>query len=194
MVILGIDRHQLETAAESVGVALYELNATGSGYRFTIRPHADPERRERYRRRSAGYTSRGRKVHAVCWHGHRDFFRAVFELAPAAKARTAFARYDGAEDFESSFRATADHQIGPEVAPITIAEACSCGEGAFDPETGAFVDRPAIRVIPQAAFQACPHFILALEHYRADNTCRCNDPAHTEMGGWGYIWSGEKWT
>ena len=41
-----------------------------------------------------------------------------------------------------------------------------------------------VRNLPQSAMLACPHFIMVAEHYRANNSCRCNDPKHTEMGEW----------
>lgn len=44
------------------------------------------------------------------------------------------------------------------------------------------------RDIPQSAMLACPHVILVPEHYRADNSCRCNDSTHKEMLAWGYVW------
>lgn len=45
------------------------------------------------------------------------------------------------------------------------------------------------RRIPQSAMLACPHFIMVAEHYRDDNTCRCNDPAASVMAEWGYVWA-----
>lgn len=50
-----------------------------------------------------------------------------------------------------------------------------------------------VRSLPQSAMMQCLHFIMAAEHYRDDNTCRCNDPDHTEMREWGYEWDGSKW-
>ena len=52
-----------------------------------------------------------------------------------------------------------------------------------------------IREIPQSAMMKCEHFIMSPVHYRADNTCRCNDITHTEMIGWGYQWGsvGRRW-
>jgi hypothetical protein len=50
-----------------------------------------------------------------------------------------------------------------------------------------------VRTIPQASIAACPHYIMAPEHYRDDNTCRCDDPTHTEMKEWGYNWREEAW-
>jgi len=50
-----------------------------------------------------------------------------------------------------------------------------------------------IRNVPQRAMMECPHFIMVSEHYRNDNTCRCNDATHYEMAGWGYQWDGSMW-
>jgi len=50
-----------------------------------------------------------------------------------------------------------------------------------------------IREIPQSAMVDCPHCIMVASHYRADNTCRCDDPEHDEMRNWGYEWSGKQW-
>lgn len=50
-----------------------------------------------------------------------------------------------------------------------------------------------LRTIPQAAIAACPHFIMVPEHYRPDNTCRCDDHDATEMSEWGYVWDGQHW-
>jgi hypothetical protein len=53
-----------------------------------------------------------------------------------------------------------------------------------------------IRTLKQEAMLACPHVIFAPEHYRDDESCRCDDPDHTEMTKWGYIWDPEEgmWT
>lgn len=46
------------------------------------------------------------------------------------------------------------------------------------------------RTIKQADLTKCPHFILMPDHYRDDGSCRCDDPAHTDMQEWGYTWDG----
>ena len=46
-----------------------------------------------------------------------------------------------------------------------------------------------VREIKQSDMLKCPHVIMVAEHYRADGTCRCNDPEHKEMRAWGYRWS-----
>ena len=50
-----------------------------------------------------------------------------------------------------------------------------------------------MRMLPQSAMMKCPHFIMVPEHYRADNSCRCNDPKHKEMKEWGYRWNKKMW-
>ena len=45
-----------------------------------------------------------------------------------------------------------------------------------------------VRDIPQSAMLECPHCIIVADHYRQDNTCRCDDETHTEMLEWGYRW------
>lgn len=50
------------------------------------------------------------------------------------------------------------------------------------------------RTINQSSMAMCPHFIMVPEHYREDETCRCDDPNHKEMAKWGYTWNGSVWT
>jgi hypothetical protein len=39
---------------------------------------------------------------------------------------------------------------------------------------------------------ACPHLIFSPEHYRADNSCKCNEPNNKLMKENGYKWSAKK--
>lgn len=52
------------------------------------------------------------------------------------------------------------------------------------------------RDIPQEKIKECPFYILVPEHYRDDNSCRCDDPTHREMDLWGYSWEPklQRWT
>ena len=50
-----------------------------------------------------------------------------------------------------------------------------------------------VRHFNQSAFLKCPHVIMMPDHYREDETCRCNDPDHTEMVDWGYRWLDGVW-
>jgi hypothetical protein len=49
-----------------------------------------------------------------------------------------------------------------------------------------------IKTIDQASIAACPHFIMVPEHYREDESCRCDDESHSEMVEWGYTWDADE--
>ena len=46
-----------------------------------------------------------------------------------------------------------------------------------------------IRMMNTADIHKCPHTIFLPRHYRADGSCKCNDPENTEMAQWGYAWN-----
>ena len=50
-----------------------------------------------------------------------------------------------------------------------------------------------VRMIKQSDMMRCPHCIMVVDHYRENGSCRCNDPSHKEMSGWGYKWNGKGW-
>lgn len=78
----------------------------------------------------------GRRVHAVCWHGFRDFYRELFNRVPEATAETSFTRRLGigrytSENFEDVYFDTAYINVGSMAYPMNAAEVCSCGEGSY---------------------------------------------------------------
>jgi hypothetical protein len=79
-----------------------------------------------FQRESVGYGSASRRVHAVCWHGFRDFFRAVYRREPGAVFRTAVATWRGSDDFEARYRASGHKNVGSQAVPVAMAEACRC--------------------------------------------------------------------
>lgn len=55
------------------------------------------------------------------------------------------------------------------------------------------VEETDVRFIPQSAMMRCPNFIIVPEHYRANHTCKCDDPNETVMKEWGYKWRNGQW-
>ncbi len=138
MLASNVSRVTLEYAARAVGVRA-DISPVGRRFRVKLRPVVTPDmlapsgRRyrdergdARYQREVVGYGSAGRRVSAVCWHGFRDFFRAVFAQESDAVFRTALDTWRGAEDFEKRFAESGHKNIGPRIAPVCIAEACRC--------------------------------------------------------------------
>jgi hypothetical protein len=141
-----ISREVLESAAAEIGVRaeIDCLNAGGTRFRVKLFPIVPAEaltasgRRKRgekgnapYQRISTSAFSPGRRVHAVCWHGFRDFFRACFRSAPNAVFYTALDTWRGSEDFESRYAASGHKNAGSKFSPVMWAEACECGEEGY---------------------------------------------------------------
>lgn len=128
MIAKGITAEQLQAAADEIGVTL-DMNPTnerGDRHRVKVNPGdwKDPETGDRkYQHRS---WSSDRRVHAVCWHGFRDFFRACFRRAPDAVFTTAMDKWDGSDDFEARYRQSGLRNVGSMVQPCLACEACSC--------------------------------------------------------------------
>lgn len=150
MKVTGATIDEIQQAADKTGVRLYNLRESGHGYAFTLKTGEKNSQRVDWRGKlvwSAPYmrvsqrerqsTARGQEGKwfartvpgAVCWHGHRDFFRALYRLAPKAVVRTAMATYRNASNFESQYRET-QHQGGDRmgVHMTPYADACICGE------------------------------------------------------------------
>lgn len=141
MEIKGVTREQLSDAIvhaspdPTCGNLVYRrcdpLNQAGTRWRVTITVQ---DSRGRYGRRSAipGYAGgKSRRVAAACWHGHRDFFRALFDLVPSAVVRSSFAVYRGRDEFEVEFPATYHRNAGSMAYPQAYGSLCDCtGEGA----------------------------------------------------------------
>ena len=136
MLIRHATLEDVQTAAESIGC---RFEGTESGVRFPrVNGRLMPPRgiENPYPRVSASYFGQGRRVHAVCWHGFRDFYRALFELCPDATVQSVLTQRAGidrytAENFERVFPDTGCVNIGAPISPVHSSEACSCPEGSF---------------------------------------------------------------
>ena len=142
------------SAADEVGVSLYNLRTSGKGVAFQLKTGEPNEQRidwrgklrwsPRYQRlsqrtdRSTARETEGIEYQkvvpgAVCWHGHRDFLKAFYRLVPDAKIRTAFITYQNAGHFEANYESTWDG--APDKARGSYAgyakpyqDACTCEE------------------------------------------------------------------
>ena len=171
----------LTRAAHDVGVQMFyppeRLDTKGHAFRFRLKPRSDgkrhPWKRFPYWRTSTGYMTRGRMVCAVCWHGHRDFFRRLFILEPDCRVYTALLhqvpglKFWSAENFEDNFESTGNINCGPPIAPVTVSEVCRCEE-------------TAIATIPQSALTSeC--WPVQMQGLKACDTCVAADT--DECGG-----------
>lgn len=122
---------QLADAAHRTGVALFDprpANARETAWRFRIVPLPDKDEYgwKLYQRRSTSAFNGERKVHAVCWHGHRDFFASLLRLAPDARIKTAVRTWTAATFTQENLRETFSRNVGAPIMPVMAGEACNC--------------------------------------------------------------------
>jgi hypothetical protein len=97
-------------------------------FRLRLKPIGDHRRGWR----PSDYTKSGiRRIDAVCWHGHRDFFRTLFKLSPGCIIKTREITYRGSDDFELNY-SQSDTNIGSQYIPLNHSDACKCNEGGLE--------------------------------------------------------------
>ncbi|MEK7505901.1 MAG: hypothetical protein AAB597_03360 [Patescibacteria group bacterium] len=122
MLIWGIGELDLQGIAQQVGVQLVGPESVGRGLRFTLRPGDD----RKWQRRSA---TSGRRINAVCFHGHKAFMEAVFALYPEARIKSVMADYRGVEEFNRQHEEVGDRNISNRMRPMSFWKACDCEWG-----------------------------------------------------------------
>jgi hypothetical protein len=90
---------------------------TPQGARFALRVKSQ----DKFHRRSFS----GRRLTALCYHGHYHVFKAILEKWPTAKISTKMARYD-VDNFEAEADALGNMNVGSNRVWLDFADACDC--------------------------------------------------------------------
>lgn len=126
----GITPNDLKAAIDAAnvahGYALHAEIAGGNGGAFNARIVPDSSRDHGARRSADTPWRPGRRVKAACWHAHRDVLLALFDRKPDGRVQSAFADYQGRDDFRRKFPLTASHNVGSQAYPQRICDLCSC--------------------------------------------------------------------
>lgn len=189
MKVWNTTEQDVRAAAEEVGLAIHSdwsgsgIQKDGRALRFRLALGAD---KDHYRS-----IKRGRRIAAVCWHGHRDFFRALYRRSPDARIKTALADYRGSDGFEAAFPATGHTNVGSWAQPEAASDACACGHEvrfATLVQDGRSLVETSVTTLRQSSILACPFVILVPSHYRADGSCKCDDADERErmVAEWDY--------
>lgn len=121
-----VTRGQLEQALKTVNEQ-YDGNVCwnrspelrGKSQMFTIRVQTGHGK-------GAKRAASGRRTASACWHVHRDFMVALFDLAPNTRLKTALADYRGRDDFNAKFEGTGNRNAGSAMEPQELRTACDC--------------------------------------------------------------------
>lgn len=143
MIARGVEVERLERIAAGLGFRLEHLRPVGRGWGFVLRvarPLAqdkadtgDPAFRLKGRRKVPSYRAQSR-YHgdrwtngSVCWHGHAEFMRRLFDAFPAARLDSKVARYEGRVGFLASYEGTGSRNVGSMMSPVALGDSCRCG-------------------------------------------------------------------
>jgi|SRR5215831_320541 len=134
MKILNVPYFDVNAIAEELDIRFVGTDDGPSrNYRYRVhgvlRPQHDKP--NPYQRLSASWMHDERRVAAICWHGHRDFMRAIFDKYPHATIVTNWygpVRYRGIEEFNEKHEETAYRNVGAPIFPRMACEICSCGK------------------------------------------------------------------
>ena len=182
---------ELRAIAHELGLKIYDDHPTygrggirkdGRAWNFRLALDATQKKDgwAKYHRTSTSYFHEGRKVAAVCWHGHRDFMIEVYKRDPDARIKSAFADYRGVADFREKYPKTAYRNLGSMMNPVYAMHACACAHSGWLVDLSPVPDVQEWRM-QTSNIKSCPHYIMVPEHYRADGSCKCDDPEHREF-------------
>lgn len=104
------------------------LNQKGTRWAVTLRVRDSKGPFHRLSAQPAYSGGKQRRLVAACWHAHRNFMMALFELAPETTIRSSFTVYRGAADFADKFPATYYRNAGAPILPQAYGSLCECEE------------------------------------------------------------------
>ena len=120
------------TSIKEMEKALRVINHAYAGNIILLNPEVVGVRVKRIKSRLSVKSSKetggrrgvsGKRVHAACWHAHRDFMVALFGLNPDVEIKSAMATYKGKDDFEVKHHNTNFQNIGQ---GQSYGSACDC--------------------------------------------------------------------
>lgn len=106
MRVYGPHEAEIRAIASEVGLQIWNDSIRRRGRWYTFRLKLGQERLDDGRLKFQKISQYGARTPFVCWHGHREFFFALFRSFPEAIVDTSIAYYDGRERFRMNYRAS----------------------------------------------------------------------------------------
>jgi hypothetical protein len=127
MKVYGIEPHILRNIARDLDIELSNVKQNGRALSLVLRPCGEKD--EHGNRPWQRMSNSGRRIHAVCWHGHWQF---MYKALGSGATRITSSRFFDAdytpENFEEAAEETGDINIGSEYYPMRARDACFCEE------------------------------------------------------------------
>ena len=117
--------NSINQIANKLGIEIEYNSISGNCYRVKL---IKKKESKNYQRKGFYNNKNGtpRKVHAICWHGYRDFLIELYKIYSDLRVFTAQITYNNKEDFELKYPDTANINIGSMVQPLNYEDACFC--------------------------------------------------------------------
>jgi len=117
--------NSINQIANKLGIEIEYNSISGNCYRVKL---IKKKESKNYQRKGFYNNKNGtpRKVHAICWHGYRDFLIELYKIYSDLRVFTAQITYNNKEDFELKYPDTANINIGSMVQPLNYDDACFC--------------------------------------------------------------------
>lgn len=132
MLVKGITEKQIIQTAKKVGVAIngasYHvgyfngITKKGNYLSFTLRIKPGAPLDVKYRK----YGFSGRRTYHICYHGHYEFMRRLYEINPNTIIRSTMAVYKNKEEFERLAGFVSRVNVGNAYQPQNYGEKCDC--------------------------------------------------------------------
>jgi len=111
----------LKGIADTLNIDMISGSATGRYVGVCLRPASGSDKlRSR---------KNGRRINAVCYHGHLAFMQGIFEQYPLSIVKSTVTKYDGAADFQRAYD-MGENNVGSMMYPQEWQYACDCLEYA----------------------------------------------------------------
>jgi len=119
--------NSINQIANKLGIEIEYNSISGNCYRVKL---IKKKESKNYQRKGFYNNKNGtpRKVHAICWHGYRDFLIELYKIYSDLRVFTAQITYNNKEDFELKYPDTANINIGSMVQPLSYGNACFCNK------------------------------------------------------------------
>lgn len=131
MQIWGVTREYAEAVAQDLGFRLDNVRPSSNGFKCVLRPISG-DKSTRFRRTSASIFHGGRRVNAVCYHGHYAWMKSLLLHNPHGRIKSSMFDYKGLGEFNANAYDVGYRNIGSMYCPTSLSDACLCDESERD--------------------------------------------------------------
>lgn len=126
----------LRRTGDDLHIDVIPASSAGRYTGFMLRPKTGSDAFRKLNRHAyeQGWAKAPRRTYAICYHGHFEFMRRLFEAHPDTVIRSSMQLagagrtvYDGRDDFYDKAPELGHVNVGSRMMPIDYEDSCECG-------------------------------------------------------------------